>query len=205
MVSGQKEQEGVLAEVAHDLANRFHRYYYCSHLAVEALGEAPPEVRDLLARAQDTVEEIEALTSALLAFVRPTDLRSILVGGDDVVGSLRRHLGEHCVESFGCDALGSIKVAVDPTRLGEVLATCSKILLGRAVSQAPLRLELGSDGCLELRLSVLASSPIPATPDLALAMAMKIVALHGGELTIPTASPPGTAAITVRLPIAPQE
>jgi len=205
MVSVHEEQERVLAEVAHELANRFHRYFYYSDLAVETLAEAPSEARELLAKALETVEGIEVLTRTALAFMRPIELRTILVRADDVVGSLRQHLGDHAMESGSCAPVGAVLVAVDPSRLGEVLAVCCKTLLDRASAHAPLQLELSGDGCLELRLSVLASSAIPATPDLALAMTKRILALHGGELVIPLTAQPGTAALTVRLPLAAQE
>ncbi|MBI5506866.1 MAG: hypothetical protein HY899_18930 [Deltaproteobacteria bacterium] len=205
MASVHEEQESVLAEVAHDLANRFHRYYYYSDLAVETLADVPAEVRELLAKAMETVEGIEVLTRTTLSFLRRMELRTILVRADDVVGSLRQHLGEHALESRSCAPSGTAMIAIDPPRFGEVLATCCRILLERAVPGAPLRLELTGDGCLELRLSVDASSSIPATPDLALALATKILALHGGELLIPATSQAGIAALTVRLPLAAQE
>jgi len=205
IASVHPEQERILGEVAHDLANRFHRYYYYSDLAVETLEEAPAESRELLAKALETVEGIEALTRTALAFVRNIELRTILVRAEDIVGSLRQHLGEHALESGTHTPQGPAMVAVDPPRLGEVLATCCKILLENAADQAPLRLELGGEGWLELRMSVLASSAVAPKPNLELAMATRILALHGGELVIPVTPQPGTAALTVRLPLAAQE
>lgn len=204
MASVHDEQERVLAEVAHDLANRFHRYYYYSELAVETLEETASEARGLLARALETVEGIEALTRTVLALIRPMELRTIRVRAEDVVGSLRQHLGDRTLEAVSGAPWREAMVVVDPARLGEVFAACCRLLLSRAVADAPLRLELGGDGWLELRLSVVASSSIAAAVDLELAMVNKILALHGGELVVPQTPLPGTAALTVRLPLAAQ-
>jgi len=205
MASVQEEQERVLAEVAHDLANRFHRYYYYQELGVQSLGDAPAEARQLLGKALETVEGIESLTRTAMAFLRRMELHTILIRADDVVGSLRQHLNDRTLEVVSAFPSGSTMVAVDPSRLGEVLSTCCRILLARSADGVPLHLELAGDGCLELRLSIPSSSPIPAGPDLSLAMVSKILSLHGGALVIPATSQPGTAALTVRLPLAAQE
>lgn len=205
MASVQEEQERVLAEVAHDLANRFHRYYYYQELGIETVADAPAEGRQLLAKALETVEGIESLTRATMAFLRRMELRTIPVRAEDVIGSLRQHLSDRALEVVSGLPAGSAMVSVDPARIGEVLSTCCSTLLSLSSDGSPLHLEVGGEGCLELRLSIVSTSPVPSSPDLSLAMAHKILSLHGGGLVIPTTSRSGTAALTVRLPLAAQE
>ncbi|HYC01387.1 MAG TPA: hypothetical protein VEC57_19800 [Candidatus Limnocylindrales bacterium] len=200
--SASAEQTKILAEVAHDLANRFHRFYYYAEILGRLLPEDTGEARDYLDRVHDTVEDIERMTRGALSYLRPMEVRTVRVQVRDVVGSLRQHVGDRAVEVGGLESAGGMPVAVDPSRLGEALGHACRAVLAHAPDAAPLRIDLRAASDIDITFSA-ESSQTEALPfDLSLALAAKILRLHGGDLEVAPAQP---ATLSVRLPLADQE
>lgn len=192
----------VLGEVSHDLANRFHRFYYYAELLEGALGPDSEAAVELLDRARATVEDIESMTRAALAFVRPMDLHLLDVRLSDLVMSLRQHAGEHPVEVRGDDRTGQARVQVDPSRISEALATLCRTAVNLLDEGVPLVVELLEGDPVGLRLA-LPTETDPATGiGLPLALTAKIARSHGGTLDLKGGR---DASLTLWLPVSHRE
>ncbi|HYC54775.1 MAG TPA: hypothetical protein VEL28_07540 [Candidatus Binatia bacterium] len=202
IASSSSEQTKILAEVAHDLANRFHRFYYFAEILTRLMPAESGEARDYLDRANHTVEEIEAMTRRALAYLRPMELRTVRVHVRDVVGSLRQHIGDRPLAVTGLEEAVGVPVDVDPTRMGEALANVCAAALAQSPETSPLQVTVRVGAEVLLGFSVRSEAePQPFEFDLSLALAAKILRLHGGDLDI-AASPP---VLTVRLLLAGKE
>jgi signal transduction histidine kinase len=192
----------VLGEVSHDLANRFHRFYYYAELLEGALGPDSEAAVELLDRARATVEDIESMTRAALAFVRPMDLHLLDIRLSDLVLSLRQHAGEHPVEVRGDERTGHARVEVDPSRISEALATLCRTAVDFLDEGAPLVVELVDGDPVGLRLALSAESEAATSGGLPLALTAKIARSHGGNLDLKGGR---DASLTLWLPVSRRE
>lgn len=197
-----EQQDRVLAEVAHDLANHFHRFYYYFELLEGAADGSVEAAADLIERTRRTVEDIETLTKAALAFVRPMELRMLRVSVGDLVSSLRQHAGDREILVSGEDGARAAGVEIDPARLSEALATLVRGATGRAEAGEPLRVELIGGTSVGLRFHLEGRAKPERGDHLALALAGKILDLHGGQLDL---GPPESTAWTLWLPVRMEE
>jgi signal transduction histidine kinase len=178
-----EEQARVLADAAHDLANRFHRFHYYTDLLDSALEPGQEAAADLLERLRRTMEEIEALTRGVLSFVRPVELKRMAVSLGDLVTSLVQHAGDLPLEVRVDDEGRALRVDVDPLRISEVLGVVGEAAC--AAAAGPVIVEvLASGDPLGLRLVVEGSAQPAPQPDLRLARAARIASLHGGSLEV---------------------
>lgn len=192
----------VLGEVSHDLANRFHRFYYYAELLEGALRPDSEAAVELLDRARATVEEIESMTRAALAFVRPMDLHPLDVRLSDLVVSLSQHAGDHPVEVRGDERAGEARVRIDPSRLSEALATLCRTAVDFIGHGAPLVVELMDGDPVGLRLPLPAESDPATSVGLPLALTARIAQLHGGSLDMKGGP---DASLTLWLPVSRRE
>lgn len=199
MPSELEDQQRFLAEASHDLANGFHRSYYFLDLLSDSLAASGTGAAEHLDRLRETLEGVETIARQTLQYVRPVELRTIRVRLDDLVASLKQHAGLAEVEVTGDTAAGALEVAVDPTRIAEVL----RVLCGASDGADPAR----------LRVELLAGDPAglcltregaPVRPDLALAVAARTVRLHGGQLDLGDAGDGASPSFILRLPVANQ-
>lgn len=198
MPSELEDQQRVLSEASHDLANGFHRSYYFLDLLADSLDPSGSGPGEQLERLRETLEGIEAIARQTLQYVRPVELRTIRVRLDDLVASLSQHAGLSGVEIGGDAAAGSLEVAVDPTRIAEVLGVLCRDTDGRTGGRLQVNL-LGGDPA-GLRIARVGATA--GKPDLALAVAARTVRLHGGELTLDDGPDGTTPSFILRLPVA---
>lgn len=193
------DQQRVLSEASHDLANRFHRSYYFLELLGEAIGPGNDGAESLLTRLRETVEDIESISRSTLDFIRPLELRTLRVRMDDLVSSLRQHVGLHPVELGGDTEAGRSEVEVDPARISEALAILCRTALGGDETQAPVIVELIGGDPVGLCIRGAAKALGATRADLDLALTAKIARLHGGALDIGGGD---SLSMTLRLPVA---
>jgi signal transduction histidine kinase len=196
------EQSRILAEVAHDLANRFHRFYYFAEILSRLLPAERGEAHDYLERAFQTVEDIEGMTRGALSYLRPMDVRTVRVQVRDLLGSLRQHLGERALQLETENDTAALPVAVDPTRMGEALGNVCRAVLTAADEKAALEVQVRKAAGVALTFSCDGTLAEPLSFDLPLALAAKILRLHGGDLDVGTGQ---RATLTVHLPVAAEE
>lgn len=196
------DQQRVLSEVSHDLANRFHRSYYFLELLGDAVGPDNEAAVPLLAGLRDTVEDIEATTRSTLDFLRNVELRKVRVRLEDLAASLRQHVGLRGVEVGGDAEAGRREVDVDPARISESLACLCKAATRGDESQATVAVDLLDGDPVAIRIHCTAGATLPAGADLGLALTSRIARLHGGALDIEAAA---AGAFTLRLPVAGRE
>lgn len=200
-----EDEQCVLSEASHDLANRFHRSYYLLELLSDALSDVPEAggAAELIERLKDTIEDIESLARRTFQFVRPLELRTIRVPLEDLVASLQQHAGMQGLEVRGERMSGRCEVAVDPARISEALAAISEALGSGQSSPLPIHVEFLGGDPVGLRIGLDAGTgPAPA-PHLALAVAARIVRMHGGNLGIDETTDGRAPSFTLRLPVAP--
>lgn len=202
MDPGDEESGKVLAEVSHDLANRFHRFHYYAEMLESSLESDPAGALGLLERIRATVDDVEELTRGTLSYVRPMKLHLLEVRMQDLVASLRQHAGEGALEVKAPAPALERRVKVDPSRISEVLSVLCRTAMERAATAAPLVLELVDGDPVAMQLAFASRDATPPELDLRLALAARIVRLHGGSLHVQGGDRP---SLTLRLPSAGQE
>jgi signal transduction histidine kinase len=194
-----EEQQRVLSEVSHDLANRFHRSYYFLELLGESLNPASDAASSLLDKLRGTVEELESMTRSALDYMRPMEIRPLRVRLSDLTASMRQHAGMREVDLRGEDNVGASEVDVDPARISEALAFLCKAATDGDETREPMIIELLGGNPVGLRVYRLAGAPEAVATSLALALTARIARLHGGVLEIDNNQ---GASLTLRLPLA---
>jgi len=197
--SENEEQQRVLSEVSHDLANRFHRSYYFLELLGESLDPANDGAPSLLEKLRGTVEEIESMTRRALDYLRPMELRTLRVRLSDLTASMRQHAGMREIEMRDDAEAGASEVEVDPARISEALAFVCKAATDGDESREPMIIEMLGGNPVGLRVYRLAGTPVSEMTNLTLALTARIARLHGGALEIDNAH---GASLTLRLPLA---
>ncbi len=199
MSAENDEQQRVLSEVSHDLANRFHRSYYFLELLGDSLDPANDGAVSLLGKLRSTVEELESMTRQVLDYMRPMELRTLRVRLSDLTVSMRQHAGLREIEMRGDQQAGACEVDVDPARISEALAFVCKAAMEGDETREPMVVELVGGDPVGLRVYRLAGATAGVATDISLALTARIARLHGGALEIDNT---GGASLTLRLPLA---
>lgn len=189
----------VLAEVSHDLANRFHRSYYFLDLLDDALGEARESADPLLTRLRETIEDVETIARSTLGYLRPLELRTLRIRVEDLIASLRQHAGMRPVEIRDDGAAGSREVNVDPARISEALASLCRAATTEEDTASPLVVDLLDGDPVALRVHRASGATALSPGDLSLAITSRVALLHGGTLEVEQGD---SAALVLRLPVA---
>jgi signal transduction histidine kinase len=194
-----EEQQRVLSEVSHDLANRFHRSYYFLELLADSLDPASEGAASIMEKLRATVEELESMTRRALDFMRPMELRTLRVRLSDLTASMRQHAGMREIELRDEQETGACEVDVDPARISEALGFVCRAATDGDESKDPMVIELLAGNPVGVRVYRLAGTPEAALTDLAMALTARIARLHGGGLEIDNTD---GASLTLRLPLA---
>jgi len=196
------DEQRVLSEASHDLANRIHRSYYFLELLSDAIGPDEELTTSLLSRLRGTLEDIESIVRTTVAFMRPIELRLLRVRMDDLVASLRQHVGMRSVVLSGDTELGRSQVQVDPARISEALGFLCQAAIAGADAKSPVVVELLAGNPIGLRLRRSSGSAIAPAADIGIALTARIARLHGGALDVEDGD---ASSLTLRLPVADQE
>ncbi len=197
----QIDDQRVLSEASHDLANHIHRAYYFLELIEGAVDPENEKLHSLLTGLKESIENVESIARSTMQFIRPVELRRLLVRMDDLVASLRQHVGLRPVELAGDLDAGQCEVSVDPGRISEALAFLCRAASGDDRTQSPIVIELIGGNPVGLRIHRLQGVITGAPDDLKLALTARIAELHGGALDIQNGD---NSSWTLKLPVASQ-
>ena len=191
-------QEKVLAEIAHELGNFFHKLYYWSDFLKERQSRksADTTAAQMLER---TIKNLEDFLKLALDYVHPTQLSFMRMGVSELLEGLmfqvRAQLnGTPVTVGDGEDWRDAqVQVLVDPSHLSHAFEVAVRHLTKQigptskieiAIERAERRNAPGLE--VEFRLhEPNEASPLFRTAEAGVewAVAQKVVALHGGELS----------------------
>jgi signal transduction histidine kinase len=206
-------QEKVIAEIAHELGNFFHKLYYWSDYLKErgSRQSADSTAAQMLER---TIKNLEDFLRVSLDYFHPTQLAPMRMSVPDIVGALLSQVraavnGTPIVVADHGDWNGA-EVMVDPNRLSQAFEIAVRHVtkqlgadsaLGVTIGRAVRRERPGVE--VEFRLREPSeASPLFRTSEAGVewAVAQKVVALHQGELTERDLGP-GEKSLVMFLPL----
>jgi signal transduction histidine kinase len=208
-------QEKVLAEIRHELGNFFHKLYYWSdYLKEKPARQAPDDTAaQMLER---TIKNLEDFLRVSLDYFHPVQLTLSRMSVADLLEGLffqvRAHLnGTPVVVNDGNDCCDA-EVLVDPGHLSQAFAVAARHLTKQIGPESTVR--VGTARCMrrdrpgvevgfELH-SPSETSPLFRTSEAGVewAVAQKVIALHGGELS-EIVEEGGGKTVTLFLPLSP--
>jgi signal transduction histidine kinase len=209
-------QEKVLAEIAHELGNFFHKLYYWS----DYLKEGPARKTADITAAQmleSTIKNLEGFLKASLDYFQPTQLAPSRMRVTDLIEGLLFQLGAHLNGTPVSVADGrpwhDAVVSIDPGQLSRALEVAVRHLtkevgagsaLYVVVDRARRRDAEGVEVAFRIR-EPNEASPLFRTAEAGVewAVAQKVIALHGGELHEVTEGRHGKTMVFF-LPLAPE-
>jgi signal transduction histidine kinase len=206
--------EKVLAEIAHELGNFFHKLYYWSDYLKEHAPQKAPADSTAAQMMERTIKNLEDFLKLSLDYFHPLQLSFIRMRVGEVVQGL---LGQVRAQLNGTPATvaqdgewAGEEILVDPSHLSRAFEVTLRHLTkqvgaGSAACIAVARSFRGNSPGLELTFHLeraSESSPLFRTSEAGIewAVAQKVVALHGGELRERTQGP-GEKSLVVFLPL----
>lgn len=189
-------QERVLADIAHELGNFFHKLYYWSDFIktdAETSKKADSTAGHMLER---TIANLEEFLKVALEYFHPITLNftKVSVGEllDGFMAHLKSHLNGNAVEVRRDQIDPPATILVDPTRISQAFRIALHHVHEDLKLGGALTVTLGTakrrdfDG-LEMRLDVEPSAPASplfrgAEAGVEWAVAQKLIELHGGEI-----------------------
>jgi signal transduction histidine kinase len=212
-------QEKVLAEIAHELGNFFHKLYYWSDYLKEKPGRSS-EDSTAAQMLESTIRNLEGFLKVSLDYFHPTQLSFTRMPVTDlldgVLFQVRQHLNGTPI-SVPADQsergrLRKAAVMVDPGHLSRAFEVAVRHLTQRLGTESTVRLgieESARRDCRGLEVGFHVQKPNEASPlfrtaeaGVEWAVAQKVVALHGGELLEQTQAH-GGKDIVIFLPLCP--
>jgi hypothetical protein len=183
-------EERVLAEIAHELGNFFHKLYYWAEFLQEKRAEHASETTavEMLTR---TVSSLEEFLKGTLEYFRPLKLSPARMLLSDVVAGmvvqLRAQLHGWPVRVTDTGARECEAVLIDPARLPAVFLAIGRRLTERAPAGSGVHVEVntppgGMEAVFRIEGSIGGPAFQSAASCLEWALAERIVALHGGSL-----------------------
>jgi signal transduction histidine kinase len=183
-------EERVLAEIAHELGNFFHKLYYWAEFLQEKRTEHASETT-AVQMLTHTVSNLEEFLKGTLEYFRPLKLSPARMLLSDVVAGmvvqLRAQLHGWPVRVTDAGDRERQAVLIDPARLPAVFLAIGRRLTERAPAGSGVHIEVDTRGGeVEAVFRIEGSMGGPAFQSAASclewALAERIVALHGGTL-----------------------
>ena len=188
-------QEKVLAEIAHELGNFFHKLYYWSDFLKERPGR---QSADLTAAEmlENTIRNLEGFLKISLDYFHPAPLAFTRMAVADLVEGLlflaRSNLNGTPVVVSDSRQERDAEMMVDPGQLSRAFEVTVRHLTKHVGNDSSVRIEvrhatragrIGLEVAFHLQ-NANDASPLFRTPEAGVewALAQKVVALHGGEL-----------------------
>ncbi len=189
-------QERVLAEIAHELGNFFHKLYYWSdYIKSDAEGarKADSTAGHMLER---TISNLEDFLKVALEYFYPIRLNFTKIDVGELLDAFMTHLGAHLngneVRVFRDEIGDPATILVDPARISQAFRIALHQVHEDLKSGGALTVSLGKGSRrdfpgLEMRLEVepkVAPSPLSRTAEAGVewAVAQKLIEMHGGEI-----------------------
>ena len=191
-------QEKVLAEIAHELGNFFHKLYYWSDFLKEKQSRSKSADSTAAQMLERTIKNLEDFLKLALDYVHPTQLSFMRMGVSELLEGLlfqvRAHLnGTPVAVGDDEDWRGAqVQVMVDPSHLSHAFEVAVRHLMKQVGPNSRIQIATGrvmrrnAPGLeVEFRLHLPSeASPLFRTAEAGVewAVAQKVMALHGGEL-----------------------
>jgi signal transduction histidine kinase len=206
-------QEKVLAEIVHELGNLFHKLYYWADFLKQrpARKSADTTAAEMLER---TIKNLEDFLKVAILYFQPTQLSLMRMKAgevtDGLLAQLRAQLNGTPVAVSGGGEWQATPVMIDPGHLSRAFEVAVRHLVTQlgpasALAVAVARGARGGRPGLEVGFRI--SEPSEAQPlfrtseaGVEWAVAQKVVALHGGELS-EQSDTPGAKSIVLFLPL----
>src|SRR5262245_61454841 len=202
-------EERVLAEIAHELGNFFHKLYYWTEFLQEKRADHSSEAT-AVQMLTHTVGNLEEFLKGTLEYFRPLKLAPTRMLLSDMIAGmvvqLRAQLHGWPVRVTDAGGWEHQTVLIDPARLPAVFLAIGRRMIERAPAGSGVHvgLEAGADS-VEAVFRVEGSFGGPgfqtAAACLEWALAERIVALHGGCLHERDAAADGSPALVLSLPL----
>ena len=208
-------QEKVLADIRHELGNFFHKLYYWSEYLREKPARNPSDATaaEMLER---TIKNLEEFLKVSLDYFRPTQLSCVRMQVPELVEGLlfqlRSQLNGTPVAVRGGDEWREAEVLVDPGHLSHAFGVAVRHLTKLVGPESNVRIDIERStrrDCPGLEVLFALQNPNQASPlfrtseaGIEWAVAQKVVALHGGELSECTQEGE-TKTLSVFLPLSP--
>jgi signal transduction histidine kinase len=189
-------QEKVLAEIRHELGNFFHKLYYWSDYLKEKPARQPADstATQMLER---TIRNLEDFLKVSLDYFHPTQLSFTRMAVPDLVEGLlfqaRAHLNGTPLAAQEPREWGDAALLVDPGHLSQAFAVAVRHLTKQVGPESSVRIAVERStrrDCPGLEVAFILATPNEASPlfrtseaGIEWAVAQKVVALHGGELS----------------------
>jgi len=188
--------EKVLAEIEHELGNFFHKLYYWS----EYLKERPARKTADSTAAQmleSTIKNLEGFLKVSLEYLHPTELSCARMRVDDLIEGLlhkvRERLNGTPVSLADREGWRDDELLVDTARLTVAFEVAAVHLTKLVSTESAIRVVIARSqrqSCFGVEVHFAVERPNEASPlfrtataGVEWAVAQKIVALHGGELS----------------------
>lgn len=207
-------EEKVLAEIAHELGNFFHKLYYWSDYLKEHTPRKSPADSTAAQMMERTIKNLEDFLKLSLDYFHPLQLSFIRMRVGEVVqallGQVRAQLNGTPARVEQDEEWPSDEILVDPSHLSRAFEVTlrhmtKQVGAGSAARIVATRSFRGSRPGVELCFHLeraSESSPLFRTSEAGVewAVAQKVVALHGGELQERTDGP-GDKSLVIFLPL----
>ena len=208
-------QEKVLSEIRHELGNFFHKLYYWS----DYLKEKPTRQSTDMTAAQmleRTIKNLEDFLRVSLDYFHPTQLSFTRMAVPDLLDGLlfqvRAHVNGTPVEVNADSEWRDAEVLVDPGHLSKAFGVAVSHLIKQIGPRTSVRVAVERSArrdCAGLEVGFALHNPDETSPlfrtseaGVEWAVAEKVVALHGGELS-ECAPDGGEKILTLFLPLSP--
>jgi len=219
------ERHAALAQLSGALAHELRNPLHIVRGLAETAGRRQPAVAPYVEDIKSEVDRIEQLIRKLLQFTRPLDLdqrvirvKDVLDSACDRVARARAERGKApCRVTASCE---SGPIQADPVLLGQAIENLLENACDAAGADGSVAVRVATaDGFCTLRIqdsgAGIAEEDLqhvfqpfftrkPAGTGLGLSVALRIVELHGGDLTLAN-FPSGGLIATVRLPVEPKD
>jgi hypothetical protein len=117
-------QEQMVAEILHDLGNLFHKlYYWADYLrSGDAARDGDASAGEML---EGTIKQLQDYLKAAFDYLAPVALSPTRMAAADImtslVGKVSARLGSTVVSTAGLEAVESLAVLIDPSRMSQGL------------------------------------------------------------------------------------
>jgi signal transduction histidine kinase len=209
-------QEKILAEIAHELGNFFHKLYYWS----DFLKDGPVRKTADATAAQmleSTIKNLEGFLKVSLDYFHPTQLAPTRMRVGDLLEGLlfqvRAHLNGTPVTVADSGGWDEAAVLIDPGQLSRALEVAVRHLTKEVGPESTIRVVVARTRQRDaegVEVAFLIRKPNEASPlfrtaeaGVEWAVAQKVIALHGGELHEVTQARRGKTMVLF-LPVAPE-
>jgi signal transduction histidine kinase len=213
-------QEKVLAEIAHELGNFFHKLYYWSDFLKERPTRKPTSADSTAAQMLErTIKNLEDFLKLSLNYFHPTQLSFMRMGVAELLEGLlfqvRAHMNGAPITVTDDNEWRAIEanLLVDPSHLSHAFEVVVRHLTGQVGPESRVRVGIAramrrDTPGLEVGFRLQRpneASPLFRTAEAGVewAVAQKVVALHGGELT-ERAQGNGEKSLVIFLPLSPE-